>query len=677
MSFQRRFDESHDRSSNRVASRLGVVLLAGFVVASISGCQASSLRERSVKATETDRVAATFSLCRFVPGDRLVYKLEYANHSAADLRPLFADQKAAAKTDATQPGLTQSFQTSVQGEFTASVLSNNGDTAIIAYSLRQPEVSLVINGQNADNDAAQIKAALSQHTYAAVNIQGNILSVRFEPGVNALSQKFVRTLLAMTQFVNPPTGSSGSRKWDTQEADPSGQYLARYEAVPGPSNVAGNDAARVQESFSKTKLRYVLPRSDPASDENAPALEIQPKGRLVAQVDIQRRHLVSLTGAESQTLLLEGKAIGTAESSVQVEELRQQSLSPEELAPLREASLARERVAEAVPLFDTRSQDADEDLIERTELGDATLEGLLSDLGKMETSTAETNETALYLKFKALIHVHPESSASLGKILATADPKSATMRILAGALSVVGHAEATEALVTAIRARPEDWPALTLLIPALGQSHSPTEAAEGVLRDLAFGAHNPDIASTAQLGLGSMARQLAQSAPERVTRIVDVFVKAIESSPSSGAIRLMILALGNAGSSESLPIIIRFINDPSSELRAAALDGLRWIDNEQADALLINALINDRDSFVRQEAAIALGFRKIGDASFKAQKGVFLKERDAKVRLAVLSNLWRANNAFPEVRRIVKEAARSDGSKEVRKAAAEIIAMNH
>ncbi|MCU1264527.1 MAG: hypothetical protein JWM21_845 [Acidobacteria bacterium] len=141
MLFQRTFDASHDRWSNRVASRLGVVLLAGFVTASISGCQASSLHGPIVKATETDRVAAAFSLCRFVPGDRLVYKLEYANHSAADLRPLFAGQKAAAKTDATQPGLTQVFQTSVQGEFTASVLSNNGGTAIIAYSLRQPEVS--------------------------------------------------------------------------------------------------------------------------------------------------------------------------------------------------------------------------------------------------------------------------------------------------------------------------------------------------------------------------------------------------------------------------------------------------------------------------------------------------------------------------------------------------------
>ena len=87
---------------------------------------------------------------------------------------------------------------------------------------------------------------------------------------------------------------------------------------------------------------------------------------------------------------------------------------------------------------------------------------------------------------------------------------------------------------------------------------------------------------------------------------------------------------------------------------------------------LIIALVNDRNTSVRQEAAIALGFRKVGDASFKAQKDVFLKERDVQVRLAVLNNLWKVKDAFPEVRRIVQTAAKRDGSKEVRKSAGEI-----
>jgi len=172
-----------------------------------------------------------------------------------------------------------------------------------------------------------------------------------------------------------------------------------------------------------------------------------------------------------------------------------------------------------------------------------------------------------------------------------------------------------------------------------------------------------------------MARNLAQIAPERAAKIVKVFINGIERAPSAGATRLMILALGNAGSSDAFPIISRFLHDPSPELRAAASEALRWVDSDQVEPLLINALIFDQDSSVRLEAAIALGFRKVGDTSFKAQKGVFLKETDVKIRLAVLNNLWKAKDSFPEVRGIVREAAKHNSSREVRKAAGEIMEM--
>jgi hypothetical protein len=60
-------------------------------------------------------------------------------------------------------------------------------------------------------------------------------------------------------------------------------------------------------------------------------------------------------------------------------------------------------------------------------------------------------------------------------------------------------------------------------------------------------------------------------------------------------------------------------------------------------------------------------------ATFAAQKQAFLKDKSDNVRLAALRNLWQAHQAFPEVRRLVKQAALKDPSKEVRKAAAEIV----
>jgi HEAT repeat protein len=356
-------------------------------------------------------------------------------------------------------------------------------------------------------------------------------------------------------------------------------------------------------------------------------------------------------------------------------EVRRETLSQVELDAMREANAARERLAVSVPLFVVPSEEAGESSIERTELGDATLESLLADLAKREASASETNDTPLYLKFKAMVYLHPESSTNLGKILATADVKSATMRILTGALGAVGHAQAQAALVSVIQARREDWPALSLLIPALSESANPTQASEDLLRDLAFGSPNPDIASTAQLSLGSMARKLAHTDPGRAVKIVHLFVKAIESSPSADVTHQMLLALGNAGSTEAVPIISRFISDPSPTFRAAASAALRWVDSDQVDPILIRVLTSDRDATVRLEAARALGFRKMSAPTFQVQERAFLQEKDVNVRLSILSNLWNAHDEFPEVRRIVEQAAARDPSSEVRKAAGEIMKM--
>jgi len=249
------------------------------------------------------------------------------------------------------------------------------------------------------------------------------------------------------------------------------------------------------------------------------------------------------------------------------------------------------------------------------------------------------------------------------------------MRILTGALGAVGHTEAQTALVTAVRARPQDWSALSMLIPALGGVNSPTQMAEDTLRDLAFNSPNPDIASTAQLILGSIARNLAETSPQRAEKIVDLFIKQIESSSSADGIRQILLVLGNAGSTRAFSTIARFMTHSSPALRATAASALRWIAVDQVDPLLVKTLTSDSEAEVRLEAAVALGLREMSEATFNPQKQAFLTDKDDKVRLAVLRNLWKAHQAFPEVRRLVKEAAKTDPSKEVRKAAAEIVAM--
>jgi hypothetical protein len=301
------------------------------------------------------------------------------------------------------------------------------------------------------------------------------------------------------------------------------------------------------------------------------------------------------------------------------------------------------------------------------------MESLLAELANLEMSADETkDETTLYLKFKALVYLQPPSSSILGELLTTSHPSSATARILTGALGAVGHREAQEALVSAIESRLEDWPALATLIPVLGSVSLPTPLAEDTLQRLASNSADWNIATTAQLALGAMARRLAEQSPERAAKIVDWAIKNLDSSSSAEVTKQWLLVLGNTGSTTALPGIARFGNDASPELRAIATSALRFIKSSQVDDLLIKILASDSDARVRLEAAVALGFREMNAGSLAAQKQAFLKDKAVNVRLAVLKNLWQTHEAFPEIRQLVKQSAARDASKEVRKAAAEI-----
>jgi hypothetical protein len=320
------------------------------------------------------------------------------------------------------------------------------------------------------------------------------------------------------------------------------------------------------------------------------------------------------------------------------------------------------------------SEEAGERAIHAAELGEATLESLLAGLAKAESAPDHRNDR-LYLKFKALIYLHPESSVEIGKILAQAGAESFTMRTLTAALGAVGHARAQQALVNALRARPQDNAALRLFIPALGEASRPTPLAEAALRDLAFDSSNSsgrETAAMAQLALGAMAQTLATTAPERAKSLVERFLKELVSASSEQAIRQWLLVLGNAGADQSLPAIARFTDHPSPTLRAAAVSSLRWIEAGRADELLAKALTSDPEATVRAEAAAALSHREMNAATFEAQKRAFQTDKAVNVRLTLLRNLWRAQGTFPEARKLV-EAAAKDESKEVRKQAQAIL----
>jgi len=678
MSLRKASNTASEKRSFLQKPLLGVcTILIALLITGAAGCKASaSHKNTSSGATLTVKEVAS-SAYRFVSGESMVYQLDYASESLSDFSALFKGQQSPSAKERATSSLDHAFRVVVRGELVAKVIEKNTGGFTIAYGLRSPTVRLNADGQEAANEAQTVQTDLSKDVFAAINPQGRVLAVRFDPVTSKLSQSFARTLLASTQFVLPVEQISDLHQWETQEDDPNGQYTARYQAEHDSSNGApGNPQANLLR-IRKTKVSYLQPDRNIKPGEFDVATTISPQGSLVARFDLSEGHLVSLSGSESQITVVAGKKVARSETTLRLNFLGKEILKPAELSLLRAASAEREKVAAAVPLSAKPSKEEREAFIQRTELGDATLEGLLADLAKAEGSTDKPNDdTPLYLKFKALVYLHPEYCATLAKILSTADPNSLTMRVLAGALGAVGRPEAQAALATAIKSRSADWRALSSLIPTLGMVESPTQLAEDTLLDLASSSPIPDIASTAQLSLGIMARNLTGTSPERAAKIVDLFIGKIGASPSQDTTRQLLLALGNAGSARALPTITQFITDPSAAVRSAAVLALRFIDSSQADDLLIKALTSDPEDTVRLEAATALKFREMNADTFEAQKRVFLTDNAVSVRLAVLNNLWQAHEKFPEAYKLVKRAAVKDVSKDVHQAAANIIAKS-
>ena len=378
----------------------------------------------------TAQTAAPALAYRHIPGERLVYQLDYSSSSVSDLQVLFEGTDSPGKSgEVVQSGLSQSFKTTVQGELAITVLDQRADRVLTAYRLLGPQVTLVANGQEALSQAEAIKAALSQAIFAEVSSRGRVLSVRFDPAIDNFSQNFARALLALTQFVLPDPRATGAHQWEVQEDDPNGQYVARYEAEPPAPEQGSGESRTGLKTFRKTKLRYLTPHQKTRPGKLQVSTTIKPEGSLVARFDVSGGHLYSFRGTEGQIIIMAGKTVARAQTTLHLEFRRKERLSVEELAGMRNASVARNMVARAVPLSATISKHERESIIQRSELGEETLESLVAQLAKAE-SEGKRRDTPLYLKFKALVYLHPETSSSLGKLLYAAHPQSLTTSIL-------------------------------------------------------------------------------------------------------------------------------------------------------------------------------------------------------------------------------------------------------
>jgi HEAT repeat protein len=606
---------------------------------------------------------------RFVTGERLSYALQYDSTSASDFGAVFA--KAGGQAPSVPSPLKQSFVTTVRAAMTVTVLGRDGDDVTAAVRFAEAEVALKVNGLNAESDAARIAADLGRPVFARISRRGRVGTVLSDPALGTTSRGYVSSLLAAVQCVFPDDWSPSTGAWTVEEDGPNGTAVAHYRRT-GPGETP--KAADALITLVKSKEKYLPAPKKAFSKTREVATAIQPKGEVEAVFDTAKGRLASLDGTETEGFTVNGQPVGSARNEIHLAYRGTDRPSAGEMTALSDAERSMAAVAAPVPLSTDFARENLEAASYQQDLGDATLDSLLADLkAAEETGGPRFDTTPLYLKFRALIFLHPETCAALGDVLSRARTDGPAMKVLTTALNAIGHPEGQSALADAVLKRSSDEKALFKLLFALSTVERPTPEAEQALRTLMEENPDPNVVVMARLSLGSMARRLAVTAPERATAIIEKFCDGLAAARTFEAKKSYLLALGNAGSAAALPAVRPFVGDANPDLRAAAVRSLRFVTSSEAESVILRALSSDPEFEVRMQAVDALADRDMTPEAFAAEKGAFLNDASVRVRLALMKNLWKARSRFGEVRSLVEGAAANDRAKEVREAAGALL----
>lgn len=618
-------------------------------------------------ALSTGDEATAASVWKLAPGDRLVYQLKYTSNSFTDLQAMYGSIAVAGKSQA-QTSAPRLFRVTVEATAVMTAIQRNGASLIASYRFTNAQIN-VESDMGAMINTNLVQAELAHPTVCEIDAEGRIRSLLFDSSQSAATQNFSRSLLGLMQFARPENADAD--EWQLDEDDPSGEYRAQYKALPAAKQETAAPERSQTASFRKTKLEYVSRAADEDREVPEAPKTIVPEAAFDVTFDFAKGRIESLSGIETQTVLIAEKVVGGARNEIQLALLSEDRTSAAELASTVEDYLKRNRTTSAIALSSSPSEQAQLTTIYRAQLADDSLVTIKAELDAAARGGSEIDSSKLYAKVKALIFLQPETCPELGAMLQSSDPSGATMQLIAGALGAVGHGEAQQALIEALRTRRNDEAATDSLIEALGATKKPTQAAQDAVEMIAWSTPETAVTSMAQLQLGAMAHNLRKRSPERAAAIVEHAVERFSSQ--AGAEHQLITFLGNSGVESALPILSKFLDDPAADLRGHAALALRRIDGEPADAMLARALTDANES-VRIQAATALEFRSITQTNFDAQKEVLLSDKSERVRGRVMENLWRSHEAYPEVVALTRGLAANDASKELRRAANGLLA---
>ncbi|QSQ28465.1 HEAT repeat domain-containing protein [Pyxidicoccus parkwayensis] len=488
------------------------------------------------------------------------------------------------------------------------------------------------------------QAMFEQPVYVAQDARGRVVAVHFDATQDVTARRFVRSLLASTQFV-----AEDGATWSTEESDTTGDFESEYRAG-GSAN-----------SYTKTKRRYLRVGTSVPTAAASPRAVPKLRGHLAFTLfeDGNVKEAAGSDVVETVTGSLHVRAeTRVALTSVGVD---QQSLSLRDFQTVR-ASLRAERLTAREPTeLPTPAED-------RQLVGNAKPVALMKQLAREpRTGTRDTARARL----AALFRLEPSEANRAALQVRQGELSVALSEQVVEALGSAGTREAQRALVTVLedaRVRRETVEHAAKVATLMER---PTAEFAEALILMADGARDEGLRNTAALAVGSVLKELEPMEPARSHELLERMLRRCHAQAVGRVVCLKMLT--NAGTPGGLAYAKSSLLHPSPMVRGTATETLRMIPGAEVDALLDQVLLGDPSPRVRALAVAAISQRVAGPHLQTAALSL-RAEASEQVRLELVRMLGGWKSVDEVVAALLRDVADNDASERVRRLAATVLA---
>lgn len=533
-------------------------------------------------------------------------------------------------------GSDSASQTQLEGHLEQWVIPDRPGTTV-GMRLKVDRFELEINDSKDSALANAVEAELEIPWLVDFDQRRQIKGIHLSPRLGHISKSIVRYLLSSLQ-VSLPTEEE-QQSWQVTETDAMGKYFAAYQ-------VEGVNGAFVQ--LSKKKTSYV--EHDQQMGEE---VGIQVVASPTTITWDTKHGILSKLELTENIALRQGKNLITANYlnvNIMFDSLRH--LTSLDIDTRQDMLASLPKGLQLSDLSGTQEILELRKSAQQKILGDNDAQSLLA-AANQEIKSYQDITTELYRRFKALIYLHPEESATLADAIKDMPIDHPTFAAITLALQSVGHDKAQQALIAIMDHRSSDTSALEQLLPTLAMTQHPNLNSEAYVRTLT-NSENADIAHSALLSLGIIGGRIKNDPDhDRFSLIVAELVARYNEAKSDPERSLHMAALGNIGHSDQTQLVQADLQQENEELNATALRSLRFVDTEAAEGIIIERLKMSYPVSQREAAASTLAFRKPSLALNNAVSSSLRQEQSQEVikqAIAYFSRTaWQNDQAVTEL----------------------------